>query len=123
MFSAHCPTFASTVLLTLDLLVTLAFLGDRCRVDAICWCGTPVTADLLRPHPRWSIFLAFLALYAPGRFVVESLRADPRGGGLGLSTSQWIALVTGLPAALGWFVLHRRWRRDDAALSSSSCNS
>jgi phosphatidylglycerol---prolipoprotein diacylglyceryl transferase len=63
---------------------------------------------LLRPHARWSVFLAFLALYAPGRFVVEALRADPRGGALGLSTSQLIAIATGVPAAIGWLALRRR---------------
>ncbi|EYF07973.1 prolipoprotein diacylglyceryl transferase [Chondromyces apiculatus] len=39
------------------------------------------------------VFVAFLALYAIGRFVLEFLRADDRGGLLGLSTSQLIGVV------------------------------
>jgi len=39
------------------------------------------------------VFVAFLILYALGRFCLEFLRADDRGGLLGLSTSQWIGLV------------------------------
>jgi phosphatidylglycerol:prolipoprotein diacylglycerol transferase len=71
---------------------------------------------LLRPHARWEVFAALLVLYAPGRFAIEALRDDPRGGALGLSTSQWIALVTALPAAVGWVVL--RARRRAAAASA-----
>ncbi|MBK7582326.1 MAG: prolipoprotein diacylglyceryl transferase [Myxococcales bacterium] len=43
------------------------------------------------------IFLAFVALYAFARFVIEFFRNDDRGGFLGLSTSQLIGL--GLVAA------------------------
>jgi phosphatidylglycerol:prolipoprotein diacylglycerol transferase len=39
------------------------------------------------------IFVAFLGLYALGRFVLEFFRADDRGGALGLSTSQLIGLA------------------------------
>ncbi len=39
------------------------------------------------------VFAAFLALYALARFVIEFLRADDRGGGFGLSTSQLIGIV------------------------------
>ncbi len=39
------------------------------------------------------VFLAFVALYATTRFVLEFLRNDDRGGLLGLSTSQLIGLV------------------------------
>ncbi len=63
---------------------------------------------LLRPHARWEVFAALFVLYAPGRFAVEALRADPRGGALGLSTSQLLALVTALPAAAAWWWLRRR---------------
>jgi hypothetical protein len=63
---------------------------------------------LLRPHARWTVFLALLALNAPGRFAVEALRGDPRGGALGLSTSQLLALALGLPAVIAWVVLARR---------------
>ncbi|RMG11632.1 MAG: hypothetical protein D6731_15170 [Planctomycetota bacterium] len=63
------------------------------------------------------VFLAFLALYAPGRFAIEALRADPRGGAGGLSTSQIAVLVGGVPAAVAWAVLrwtHRRPRPESA---------
>jgi phosphatidylglycerol:prolipoprotein diacylglycerol transferase len=39
------------------------------------------------------VFVAFVGLYAAGRFVLEMFRADDRGGVLGLSTSQLIGLV------------------------------
>jgi phosphatidylglycerol:prolipoprotein diacylglycerol transferase len=39
------------------------------------------------------VFVAFLGLYAIGRFLLEMLRADDRGGMLGLSTSQLIGLA------------------------------
>jgi phosphatidylglycerol:prolipoprotein diacylglycerol transferase len=38
------------------------------------------------------VFLTFVALYAGGRFLLEFLRADDRGGLLGISTSQLIGL-------------------------------
>lgn len=63
---------------------------------------------LLRPHARWEVFAALFVLYAPGRFAVEALRADPRGGALGLSTSQLICVITAVPAAVAWGWL--RWR-------------
>ncbi|MBN1772149.1 MAG: prolipoprotein diacylglyceryl transferase [Deltaproteobacteria bacterium] len=49
-----------------------------------------------------------LAGYGIGRFAVEFLRADPRGGAAGLSTSQWLSIgVLALAAAL---FLHARRR-------------
>ena len=39
------------------------------------------------------IFLAFMALYAGARFLIEFLRDDDRGAILGLSTSQRIGVV------------------------------
>lgn len=59
-------------------------------------------ALLARRKAPGEVFLAMLVLYAPGRFLIEALRADPRGGGLGLSTSQIGVLVTGLPALAAW---------------------
>jgi phosphatidylglycerol:prolipoprotein diacylglycerol transferase len=52
------------------------------------------------------VFVAFLALYAAGRFLLEIFRDDDRGGLLGLSTSQLIgigliALALALHARLG----------------------
>jgi phosphatidylglycerol:prolipoprotein diacylglycerol transferase len=50
------------------------------------------------------VFVAFMALYAAGRFLLELLRADDRGALAGLSTSQLVGLVL-LP--LAWW-LHKR---------------
>src|SRR5262249_28820789 len=61
---------------------------------------------VLHPRKRYDgqVFVAFMALYAMGRFLLEFLRADDRGGLLGLSTSQLIGL--GLVGLAGY--LHRR---------------
>lgn len=61
-----------------------------------------VRALVRRGVAPWEGFCALLVLYAPLRFVLEALRDDPRGGAAGLSTSQWIVLATGLPAAIVW---------------------
>jgi phosphatidylglycerol---prolipoprotein diacylglyceryl transferase len=53
------------------------------------------------------VFVTFLALYAGGRFLIELLRADDRGGGLGLSTSQLLGLALVAVAAF----LHVRLAR------------
>ena len=58
--------------------------------------------------------LVCLILYAPGRFIIEGLRDDPRGGAGGLSTSQWLALACGVPALLGWVWLRLRGAADPA---------
>jgi phosphatidylglycerol:prolipoprotein diacylglycerol transferase len=60
---------------------------------------------LMWVHPRkrydGQVFVAFLALYAVARFLVEFLRRDDRGGLLGLSTSQLIGVaLLGAAAAL-----------------------
>jgi phosphatidylglycerol---prolipoprotein diacylglyceryl transferase len=61
-----------------------------------------------RAEPRdGRIGLAFLAGYAVLRFALEFWRADDRGGGLGLSTSQWLSvLILGAVAEV-----YRRWLR------------
>ncbi len=52
---------------------------------------------LLYVHPRkrydGQVFVAFVGLYAVGRFILEIWRADDRGALLGLSTSQLIGLA------------------------------
>lgn len=62
---------------------------------------------LLWLHPRkrydGQVFLAFMALYALARFLLEFIRSDDRGALVGLSTSQLIGV--GLVAVA--FVLHR----------------
>lgn len=50
------------------------------------------------------VFVAFVALYAFARFVIEFWRDDDRGGLIGLSTSQLI----GVALIAGAFALHRR---------------
>jgi phosphatidylglycerol:prolipoprotein diacylglycerol transferase len=59
----------------------------------------------VHPHKRYDgqVFASFLALYAVARFALELLRADDRGGALGLSTSQLIGVA--LIVAAG--VIHR----------------
>ena len=49
-------------------------------------------------------FLAMFVLYAPGRFLIESLRADPRGGAGGLSTTQLLVVLSGVPALVLWIL-------------------
>jgi phosphatidylglycerol:prolipoprotein diacylglycerol transferase len=39
------------------------------------------------------VFIAFVVLYGVARFLIEFVRADPRGAFLGLSTSQLLSLV------------------------------
>jgi phosphatidylglycerol:prolipoprotein diacylglycerol transferase len=55
------------------------------------------------------VFAVFLALYAGGRFLLEFLRADDRGGLLGLSTSQILGVALIAAAA----VIHVRRSRGD----------
>jgi hypothetical protein len=65
-------------------------------------------ALLARRRVPGEVMLAMFALYAPGRFLIEALRVDPRGGLGGLSTSQLGALVTGIPALALWVWLRSR---------------
>jgi phosphatidylglycerol:prolipoprotein diacylglycerol transferase len=62
-------------------------------------------------HPRkrydGQVFLAFVALYASARFVLEIWRSDDRGGVLGFTTSQLIGLALATAAVL----LDRHLRR------------
>ena len=55
----------------------------------------------LHPRKRYDgqVFVAFLALYALARFLLEFLRSDDRGGLLGLSTSQIIGVLLVAAAA------------------------
>jgi len=49
----------------------------------------------LHPRKRFDgqVFVVSMALYAVLRFFLEIIRADDRGGVLGVSTSQWIGLL------------------------------
>ena len=55
---------------------------------------------LSRKRYHGHVFVWFLALYGIVRFALEVFRRDDRGGGLGLSTSQWISLGCLVVAAL-----------------------
>ena len=59
-------------------------------------------------HVQGKTFFAYLAVYAPGRFVIEFFRGDAiRGAFLGLSTSQWISLAI-IVALLLWYFHSKR---------------
>jgi len=65
------------------------------------------------------VILAYVAIYATVRFLIEFVRDDPRGDVLGLttmtglSTSQLIGLVAGIAALIALIV---RWRRANASV-------
>jgi len=59
-----------------------------------------------KPFPGRT-FWAYICLYAISRFIVEMFRGDPRGTIMGVSTSQFVSLVT-LPIALFMLVRLRR---------------
>lgn len=67
-----------------------------------CLSIAAVTMFWIHPRKQFDgqVFSAFLVLYALLRFVIEFLRADDRGGVLGLSTSQWISALTVAGVAL-----------------------
>lgn len=62
---------------------------------------------VVRPRKRFDgqVLVVTMLLYAAARFGVEFLRADPRGGALGLTTSQLISIGIAVAAVLLW----RRW--------------
>jgi phosphatidylglycerol:prolipoprotein diacylglycerol transferase len=76
---------------------------------------------LLLVHPRkrydGQVFAVSMALYAVARCFLEVLRRDARGGGLGLSTSQWIGLGLLVLAA---FIHAVRGRRGPLIPSATS---
>jgi phosphatidylglycerol:prolipoprotein diacylglycerol transferase len=69
----------------------------------------------VHPKKRYDgqVLLAFLAGYAALRFAIETLRADPRGALLGLSTSQWLGVVL-----LGLAIGGHRWLSGRAAAAA-----
>jgi phosphatidylglycerol:prolipoprotein diacylglycerol transferase len=60
------------------------------------------------------IVLAYAMLYSVARFVVEYWRDDPRGELIGLSTSQFIAVVFFVGALIGLFLRLRS--KDQSAI-------
>lgn len=63
----------------------------------------------MRPRRRYygQVLLTTVFLYAGFRFGIEFFRADPRGGMLGLSTGQIVALATTLAAGYALFRLRK----------------
>jgi phosphatidylglycerol:prolipoprotein diacylglycerol transferase len=61
------------------------------------------------------IILLYALLYAVARFVLEFWRADPRGSLLGLSTSQFIALLI-FVSSLATYIYHSRARKNSAQI-------
>jgi phosphatidylglycerol:prolipoprotein diacylglycerol transferase len=61
------------------------------------------------------IILLYALLYAVARFVLEFWRADPRGSLLGLSTSQFIALLI-FVSGLATYIYHSRARKNSAQI-------
>ena len=74
---------------------------------------------VVEPRKRFTgqTFCVSMSLYAVLRFGLEYLRADDRGGTLGLTTSQWIGvLIVGACAALWPWLRQRGARTREAAL-------
>jgi phosphatidylglycerol---prolipoprotein diacylglyceryl transferase len=78
----------------------------------LCLLIGAVCLVVVHPRKRYDgqVFLAFVALYAVVRFMLEFLRSDDRGGFWGLSTSQIIGLVLVAAAA----AVHAAMRRAKA---------
>ncbi len=76
----------------------------------------------LHPRKRFDgeVFVVFLALYAVLRFLLEFVRADDRGGLLGLSTSQLIGVGVVAVCALAWAKLRRQPRASSDSSAATS---
>jgi phosphatidylglycerol:prolipoprotein diacylglycerol transferase len=85
--------------------------------SAMCFAIAAVCLGVLHPRKRYhgEVCVAAMTLYAAGRFFLELLRADPRGGLLGFSTSQLIGAVVVAGATL---IHRRRVRSPDAPKGS-----
>jgi len=87
--------------------------------DAL-WAGAGLCILLFmerKPKPPGSLFLAFLTLYASGRFLTEFMRYDYTGqtGILGIYTSQWVELGCVLVTLMFWIWIHRRHQAQSCA--------
>jgi phosphatidylglycerol:prolipoprotein diacylglycerol transferase len=73
----------------------------------LCFAVAAACLFVVQPRKRYDgqVFVAFIGLYAIGRFALEFLRADDRGVAGGLSTAQWVGIAV-VGVAIG---LHR-WR-------------
>jgi phosphatidylglycerol:prolipoprotein diacylglycerol transferase len=63
--------------------------------SAVCLAIAAVCLLWVHPRKRYDgqVFVAFVAMYAVARFLLELLRRDDRGGLFGLSTSQLLGLA------------------------------
>ena len=61
------------------------------------------------------IILTYIILYSTARFIIEFWRGDPRGQILGISTSQFIAVVMFPLAIAASFLLYKRQKRSAAS--------
>jgi phosphatidylglycerol:prolipoprotein diacylglycerol transferase len=68
---------------------------------------------VVRPHKRFDgqVFVVAMVLYAVARFMLEFIRRDERGGLLGLSTSQLVALGVVAVCAYLWVHFSRRAKK------------
>jgi len=82
-----------------------------------------ILAVLLLIHRRrrfeGQVILAYAMLYSVARFIIEYWRDDPRGEIIGLSTSQFIAIIL-FVGALATFIY--RLRKPSAALQAQPAN-
>jgi len=64
---------------------------------------------IIRPRKRFDgqVFVVAMIMYAVARFMIEFIRRDDRGGLMGLSTSQLVAIVVAAVCAYLWFVFRR----------------
>ena len=87
---------------------TESFLGVTFPAGSMAPAGIPLwPVQLFSAAGDFLLAGAYLLLYSIGRFLIEFLRADPRGAVAALSTSQFIALFT---AAAGAAILILRKR-------------
>lgn len=80
-----------------------------------CWVLAAFAMLYLHPRKRFDgqVICVSMAGYALLRFCLEFLRADDRGGALGLSTSQWV----GLALAVGVLFAYRHFSARGEGLS------
>jgi phosphatidylglycerol:prolipoprotein diacylglycerol transferase len=98
------PTQLYETVATLIIFVALLWLSRRRRFEG-------------------QVMLAYVALYAVARFIIEFWRDDPRGSWLGLSTSQLIAVILLLGVTcIGAIRTHlfRRDKKTSAVFSTGS---
>lgn len=71
---------------------------------------------VVRPRKRFDgqVFVVAMVMYAVARFMIEFIRRDERGGLLGLSTSQLVAIGMVVLCAYLWFYFKKKAGRSDS---------